>query len=806
MSKKRPITSTTSSNNSSPIISKSAEKRAKRASEEILTRSSREDLPKIYDWAQMDKLDAGVAFELVYGFKPNVNFEYYGEVIDKANSRKWWERSSPQTQCGRAIGNLFVNSKNSMCYICGFPIDKNDPTPECEHILPVYKASMYLTLYNDDFKNIVKKRDSGKALTLLEQKTLDEITMEYAWAHRCCNQKKSDDDFIRYNTNKGGYFDLDFKETTQILKKIVTSLLSETDGHCLEKSLITQFRKKFNTPDRKKIIQKWIEERIDILGDPKGKVKQIINYLNKFKSTTNYAMFTLINLCNLISSADMEHIYSVWRKIGGLPPIKQTPPVSQITKATVLMQITEDSFKFVNGFDWDRKTIPVLQSIYRNIFDIPENINFDVRRKGDYNKINEGPLITAMQGSFIYLNGTNALISDFFQKFYTIITYPNITNHGILFPEMDGKVYASNMVGQAFKILLLGRMILNMKNIPNLSLTTNTTDQQFYDRFVVKYNDYIEELIDIKNNYFNSAKIDLTNRNPYHVFIIVFTRLLEEIDLNLKTFFIDAIKQKDAEIKNLFEDNNLLIRYNQLSDLLLSPEDKVNNRLSNIEYALVEFYMDEANYLKMYDTWNPDIPDKDDTQLTTGAQGIAIGATGLLNLLKTKNTFETDEIKEIADGISKGPIINEINGYCVTMSNECNQIIQNYVNQKYPGQTFTERNQVFNNLSSEDLGEILLEIYKQKIIQDIQNNFENMSDVIITYFHIKKPNTIINNTNLNQELNSLSIDELREMFESYDNIQSAGKKHKRKSTRKMNKRYYRYNKTRKTHKRKSTKK
>jgi hypothetical protein len=174
MSKKRPITST-SSDNSSPIFSKSAERRAKRAALEILTPSSRENLPKIDDWAQMDKLDAGLAFELVYGFKPNVNFEYYGEVIDKANARKWWERSSPQTQCGNAIGNLFGNSLNSMCYICGFPLDKNDSTPECEHILPVYKASMYLTLYNDDFKNIIKKRNSGKALTPIEQKTLNEI-------------------------------------------------------------------------------------------------------------------------------------------------------------------------------------------------------------------------------------------------------------------------------------------------------------------------------------------------------------------------------------------------------------------------------------------------------------------------------------------------------------------------------------------------------------------------------------------------------------------------------------------------------
>ena len=779
MNKKRTISSVSSSDTNLGI-SKSAERRAKRASEERLTPVSRESLPKIYDWKQMDKLDAGDAFELVYGFKPDVNFEAYGETIDKANARKWWERSAAITQCVNSIGDKLTNAENSTCYICGFPIVKGDPTAECEHILPVYKACMYLTLYNDNYKDIIKKLNSGQKLTTREKMISDEITMEYAWAHRCCNQKKSDEDFIIYDVDRGaGKFKLNYTETTKILKNIVTALLNDTDGHCMEKSLKTQFRKLFNTPNNKKLIKDWIDDRINILGDPKGKVGTIINYLNKYKASVNFPMFTLINLCNAISAADMNDVYTTWAKIKGSAPIKEIPPVSQITKAIVITETTDDSNKFVK-FDWGRQLDTTnIYSLYKEIFEIPMGIEFEVRRK-DTN------ISKAIMGSLLDLNKTDSKIGNFFQNFYAIITYPNITNHQILFPEMSGKNYASNMVGQAFKILLLGRMILKINN-SKILLLSNKTHVDFYNRFVTKYNEDIQKLMNIKNDYFNYYNINVSIVNPYYVFIIVFTRFLDEIDENLKTFFVNEIKNQDPEIKNLFEDDNLRNNYRQLSDLLLSPEDKINNKLSNIDYVLVEFFMDEAQYLKFYDTWNPDIKDQD---ITTSDQNIAVGATGLLNLLKTKTDSETDEITKIADAIGKGAIINEINKFCVDKNELCNQIIQNYILKKLPGQTFTDMNKALTNLDSSDLAEILLEINKQNLIKEIQNNFQQMGDTVISYLHIKNPDATINNMNLNEVLNSLSISELEEIIDSYNMIQniyikSGGKKYSKKITKKI---------------------
>ena len=145
-------------------------------------------------WNNVHKLDAKDGFEMVYGFSPDVYFtDNYNDIIDRANARKWWERSSAVTQCENTIGAFIV--EETECYICGLPIKKE---PECEHILPVYKAALYLTLYRSEYKYIIDKYDRieknksnsdpnamEETLTRDEQRIYDELMMEYKWAHRC---------------------------------------------------------------------------------------------------------------------------------------------------------------------------------------------------------------------------------------------------------------------------------------------------------------------------------------------------------------------------------------------------------------------------------------------------------------------------------------------------------------------------------------------------------------------------------------------------------------------------------------------
>ena len=147
----------------------------------------------------------------------------FGQDITCKQARKFWEPSSPTTQCNGTIGQF---NNGIECYICGMPIvrvvvrararsrsesldasslgaasaaiatDNNDSdsdasnidgrNPECEHILPIGLAVLYLGLHSPLFKT------SGWY-------NKDIVKYEYAWAHRTCNQVKSDRSFIKMN-------------------------------------------------------------------------------------------------------------------------------------------------------------------------------------------------------------------------------------------------------------------------------------------------------------------------------------------------------------------------------------------------------------------------------------------------------------------------------------------------------------------------------------------------------------------------------------------------------------------------------
>lgn len=113
------------------------------------------------------------------------------------NWRKVLEPVDPVTQCEKAIPTEKPGS--GTCYLCEQPmLDKKSfgknyahPLyPECEHILPVTSARWYLDLYM--FKEQTKDETIAKLLSL-----------EYAWAHRICNQTKSNDLYISEDQDKG---------------------------------------------------------------------------------------------------------------------------------------------------------------------------------------------------------------------------------------------------------------------------------------------------------------------------------------------------------------------------------------------------------------------------------------------------------------------------------------------------------------------------------------------------------------------------------------------------------------------------
>jgi hypothetical protein len=104
------------------------------------------------------------------------------------DARSYLDKDVPNTtQCekGGAGKVTYYNPESegslqtcTKCYICGLPILSQKSTgmaPECEHVVPVIVAVIYLKLYS-------KKGDFS-----------DMTSLVYKWAHETCNQEKSDD-------------------------------------------------------------------------------------------------------------------------------------------------------------------------------------------------------------------------------------------------------------------------------------------------------------------------------------------------------------------------------------------------------------------------------------------------------------------------------------------------------------------------------------------------------------------------------------------------------------------------------------
>ena len=110
---------------------------------------------------------------------------------------------SAKSQC-EVVYSTFDNIKNKrvptefdrgvdVCYICGFVIHD---LAECEHVLPVLDACKNYCLLIAD--SSTRQNQFNDASYLF-------IKREYYWAHRCCNQAKSDKvHFIKFELNTSG--------------------------------------------------------------------------------------------------------------------------------------------------------------------------------------------------------------------------------------------------------------------------------------------------------------------------------------------------------------------------------------------------------------------------------------------------------------------------------------------------------------------------------------------------------------------------------------------------------------------------
>jgi hypothetical protein len=259
-------------------------------------------------------MDAKESFQLLHRIDPRVTFVDINGVLSNKidedtnkerdyyeNARDWWEPTNPIGQCKSIIGD---HSPNLTCYICGLKmeedgVDKNGKrfTPECEHILPVFHANMFLSLYNPNAKR-TPEMDR-------------EMKMEYAWSHKCCNQVKSDTGFMHYNVSTNQLV-MDFKSTKEILTKIYKG--TRTDGETISNKI----KKRYPNMDT------WIRERADIINAEN--IVPICKYANE-KLAKFPKLYQFSVLVNLISIADRDLMEMAQEKAGvgnKGPPVKES--------------------------------------------------------------------------------------------------------------------------------------------------------------------------------------------------------------------------------------------------------------------------------------------------------------------------------------------------------------------------------------------------------------------------------------------------------------------------------------------------
>jgi hypothetical protein len=174
----------------------------------------------------------------------------------KIKPRETLEHILPDAQCNAIIGPIIYDTKKgkslhkfeaTKCWICGLTLIKDEGAkPECEHILPIAEAAMFLELYQK------------KEITKL-------MGEEYQWSHRICNREKLamfplsvyDDKFV-----------IDDAPIKEVLKKIFNSHMPNADS--LRKRILEKYRSKENfikvRTDGMKLVYKRIIDAITNQG------------------------------------------------------------------------------------------------------------------------------------------------------------------------------------------------------------------------------------------------------------------------------------------------------------------------------------------------------------------------------------------------------------------------------------------------------------------------------------------------------------------------------------------------------------
>ncbi len=733
-------------------ISKSAEKNVARQARGPYSQAVAR-APNITWSSLVNQTSAKNAFETAFGFSPDVFLTE--QEIDTTNARDWWERSSAETQCVNIIGKceygtpeIPANAKTkykpkkngTICYICGLEILASDGTAECEHILPVYKASLFLKLYNtEQYKEIISKVRANEDLDEDEENIYNELKMEYQWAHRCCNQKKNDKDFIKFVENRvgvggggggGSPFTLDYNTTVSILTDIVNGTLNSSDQHCHELSLRNFFRSRgFDTNN-------WIRDRANILQALGSPVGNIISYLNSSYNPETAKLYVIGSLCNLISAANMDDVWSVWNNLEGnsvLPKQPKVNPVIIIKEATVLSSVSKIASD-LSIFDWGPSIArdPVLKkaiyNLYKKAFDIPDNFkeNITVNFSPSTNRQvqNMGP---AILGSLLHIKEQDISFGNFFINFCAVLTQP-VKNAQLqpLFPltsdENTNKgiqATVAEYVAQSFRVIILARMVQNIiSKTADFQETINPQFIQFKGKFEGAFVSEIQKL---------KEKLQGSTQDASCKFIRMMLNLCVSIQPPVQQMIFATLNQ-------LIGSNFMTTCF---SDAAIQAYCDAFTSDENIEYAIIQDFIINSD-----EKWPVEDIDSDKERRL---QNIAQAARTLMSLPVsiTGSQMTADDIKLInsfIDNIERGQLLYDLEEYMKEKGLNISKLSTGW--QPGTGQQLNTINNLNNvqlkialetlYLNDRELQQIEENDMREKIMDDARNYFISQETSVLT--------------------------------------------------------------------------
>jgi len=437
---------------------------------------------KIKNLSELCSLKAGELFSHVFKLGTQATFTYNDDSVDKYSAaRDWFERADATQQCeNTAPGKKDHLKQSDLCYICGLPLiinGKQNGPLECEHILPVAQACLFLDLYRSGYKEIMKSGNTN--LTSLQLQIKENLAVEYNWAHECCNQIKSSISFVKFDDTRNEFV-LDVDSSTKILKGIFYGKMKNKQGmeenrkYC--DGIKAQLAKKHSS------FNAFLNERLELQQKKTTQslnqtIKPILIILNKnYNKGKNKGFYFLSILSNLILAADATLVDAAGRSSTGngiiIPPPNESDEKMKVyTKLSLLfaqffrengLDIGRDRDKRLHLDNDLRKLFLFRDELLQHFNPILKNTSFD---SDNFNKF---IMKAFLSNKFLQEERLRITFSTLYRNLFSMLFFMK---------EPNDQISATKEAGLCLQIILMCLVLKNIRHANTHSIAFRSNSE-----------------------------------------------------------------------------------------------------------------------------------------------------------------------------------------------------------------------------------------------------------------------------------------------------------------------------------------